>query len=173
MPLAAPFSKSYWMAGARLDPILDVGPEPQNSLWFFPRHRHFHGKERRVLDFYADFFDGRDKNIAFRVLAQNRRKKPHEGGAADRRAAVKPRPVSGDPHVDIAAIRRIPLLHRRQCLLRGVAFGCGQGFNIQGCAGRGLLSAPGNKLFGHNLCPIAMPTSKRFDHSHRALYSYH
>jgi hypothetical protein len=27
---------------------------------------------------------------------------------------------------------------------------------------RGLLSAPSNKLFGHNLCPIAMPTSKSF-----------
>jgi hypothetical protein len=57
----------------------------------------------------------------------------------------------------------------------GGTHGPRRGFYIQRRAAgavHGLLSALSNKLFGHNLCPIAMPTSKSFDRSPRRLYSY-
>jgi len=181
------FFESNRMAGARLDPILDIGQKPQHLVRSLMRDRHFHRKERHVLDFYAHFLDGRDENVAVRILARYRREKPHEGGAADRRAAIKPRPVARDPHIDIAAKRRIPLLHRGERSMRRSALGLlhvvagargahgrGYDFNIQRRAagtGRGPLSAPSNRLFGDNLCPIAMQTSKSFDRSPRRLYS--
>src|ERR1700730_14523891 len=125
------FFETNRMAGARLDPILDIGPEPQHLVRSLLRRPHFHGQKRCVLDFYADPLDRRDKNVAIGVLAQDRREKPHEGGAADRRAAIKPRPVAGDPHVDIAAKRRIPLLHRGERPLRRSALSRSQGCEIQ------------------------------------------
>src|SRR5271157_561180 len=140
------FIESHGMFGARLDPIPDIGRKSQNQLRLRPRDRHFNSQESRVLDLYANFLDGRDENIAVGVLAQNGREEPHEGWPADRRAAVKPGPVAGNPHVDVAAKRRIPLLHRRQS--RGKAFG------IALCTAPCLPSKFDKKRFGHNLCPI-------------------
>ncbi|MGH6852078.1 MAG: hypothetical protein ACREDJ_02550 [Methylocella sp.] len=52
------------------------------------------------------------------------------------------------------------------------AHGRGYVFDIQRrAAGAGLLSAPRDKLFGHNLCRIAMQPSKSFERSLHWLYS--
>jgi hypothetical protein len=109
--VAGGFLESNRMVETRLDPIPDIGQKSQHLVRSSMRDNHFHRRERSVLDLYADFLDGRNKNIAVRLLAQNRRKKSHQGGPVNRRAVIKPRPVARDPHVDIAAKRRIPLFH--------------------------------------------------------------
>src|ERR1019366_6183105 len=145
-PAGSGFFKPYRMLATRFDPIPNIGRKSQNLLRPVLRDHHLHGQKRRVLDCYGNFLDGRDENIALRVLAQNGREEPHQGGPGDRGAAVKPGPVAGNLHVDATAKRRIPLLHGRQ--------GPGQAFDIQLRAAVDLPSRLGKKLFGHNLRPI-------------------
>ena len=77
---------------------------------------HLHGEERRVVDANADLFDrGHEKVLAVFAL-EDGREQPHQRRPADRRAHVEPCSVGGDSHVEIAAERRIPQMHRRQPL---------------------------------------------------------
>ena len=88
-----------------------------------PSDAHLDGEERRVVDLDADALDRRHQHVAFAVLAQDRGEELHERQAADRRAQVEPRSVGGDAHVDVAAVGRIPQVHRR-----GAALGEARGF---------------------------------------------
>src|SRR5580704_9741136 len=78
-PVGGGFFESKRMAGAGLDPILDIGQKPQHLVRSLMRDRHFQRKERHVLDFYAHLLDGRDENVAVRILAQYRREKAARG----------------------------------------------------------------------------------------------
>jgi hypothetical protein len=78
--VAGGFLESYRMVETRLDPIPDIGQKSQHLVRSSMRDNHFHLKERSVLDLYADFLDGRNKNIAVRLLAQNRRKSRTRAG---------------------------------------------------------------------------------------------
>ena len=71
------------------------------------------GDEGGVINLNADLFNGRDEDVAIAVFSKNRREKPHQFGASDGRAEVKPRPVAGDAHVQIAAVWGIPQVNRR------------------------------------------------------------
>ena len=79
---------------------------------------HFDRDKGGVLDRDVELFDGRDQDIAAVGLAtQDGREQPHHFLAPDRRAHVEPCPVACDPHVAVAAMRRIPLRDRRQASL--------------------------------------------------------
>ena len=69
-----------------------------------------HRKEGDVLDLDAAALRGGDEPLAaVRLTAQNGGKELDERRPADRRPAIEPCTISGDPHVQIAAIDRRPV----------------------------------------------------------------
>ena len=74
---------------------------------------HIHRHKRRIIHRDADLFDRRDQHIFIAVAAQDGRKQLHQRRPPDGRTHVKPRPVPRDPHIDLAAMRRVPQMHRR------------------------------------------------------------
>src|ERR1035437_4982390 len=72
------------------------------------------GEEWDFYDDYPDLFDRGDQEIFVALALEHRGEQLDHGGASDRGLLVEPGTVGGDPHVDIAAKRRIPQLHRRR-----------------------------------------------------------
>ncbi len=72
------------------------------------------GDKWHILNNNSDLFDRRDQKISIALPLQNRGKQPHERWPPNRRALVKPGTIAPDAHVDLAAIGRIPQMHRRQ-----------------------------------------------------------
>src|SRR6516165_12165898 len=64
---------------------------------------------RDVIDFDAAALRGGDEPIAVPLTAQNGGKEFDERRPSDRRSAIEPCTISGDPHVEIAAIDRRPV----------------------------------------------------------------
>jgi len=102
------------MLGVDRDDVVDVGAKHQPPRALGLADLHLDGDERRVVDRDPDPLDRRHQNVTVHVLAQNRSEQLDQGRPADRRAAVEPRPVGGDAHVDFAAIGRIPKITRRR-----------------------------------------------------------
>ena len=112
------------LRGAALEPkgcsasaahhVFDIGAEGQNRL-AVPRLRpHLDRQERRVVDPDPDLLDRRHQNVTVAFLAHNRGEQLDQRRPADRRATIKPCSIGSDAHVDIAAVRRIPQMHRRR-----------------------------------------------------------
>ena len=99
------------------DDVLHVRTKAQTATAAFFLDPHFDRQERHVVDSDANFFDRRNEDVPIAVLAQNRREKLDERRPADRRTAIEPCSVSRDAHVDIAAVGRIPEVHRRAAAL--------------------------------------------------------
>lgn len=94
--------------------IAEIGHEVQRLSLAFACNSEVDGHERRVVDGDSHFLDRSYQHIAIPVLPENRRKQPHELRSPDWRAKIEPRAVPCDPHVEIAAIGRIPEVDRRQ-----------------------------------------------------------
>jgi len=94
--------------------IPDIGFEPQDLRLARALDVEIHRDKGRVLDRDPPSFNRRDKDIPVVIAPQDRREEPHQRRPVDRRSEVIPRPVPRDPHVQIAAVIRVPLMNRRQ-----------------------------------------------------------
>jgi hypothetical protein len=102
------------MVGVGRDDVVDIGAEDQPPAVLFGLGRHLDGDERRIVDPDPDPFDRGHQHVTLGVLTQDRGEQLDQRRPADRRSAIEPRPVSGDAHVDFAAIGRIPKVNRRR-----------------------------------------------------------
>ncbi|AHB50221.1 hypothetical protein W911_11465 [Hyphomicrobium nitrativorans NL23] len=104
-----------------------LGPAPHHVVNVGTKHErlrlsraldlHLHGDERRVGHRDVDLFYGRHEiGPIVRVAPQHARKELHHRRAADRASLILPASVSQDFEPDVAAVRRIPALHRRRSL---------------------------------------------------------
>ena len=85
--------------------VVQISLEYQLLLAAFAFNGQRHRKEGNVLDFDAAALRGGDEPIAaVRLTAQNGGKQLDERRPSDRRSAIEPCTISGDPHVEIAAI---------------------------------------------------------------------
>src|SRR5205085_6465955 len=99
------------------DEVAGVEPEGQAAVPAFAFALQLDGDEGRVLDLDVQLLRRRDQDKAAVRLA------PEDGGEqadhrwpADRAALMKPGAIARDPHLAVAAMDRMPLLHRRQAL---------------------------------------------------------
>src|SRR5271163_1678627 len=95
--------------------LVEIGPETEAAVSVRTFRIDFDGEERCILDGDAATLDRGDQPIAAIILAaQNGSKELDEPLPRDRSAAIKPRAVAGDPHVEIAVIdSRRPLAATR------------------------------------------------------------
>uniref|UniRef100_A0A0N5A026 NAD-specific glutamate dehydrogenase n=1 Tax=Parastrongyloides trichosuri TaxID=131310 RepID=A0A0N5A026_PARTI len=119
------------MVRPRLDHVADIRREAQNPI----RRLHGHRPKRQVLDPDLQLLGGRDQMIAVRVLPQHRREQPHQFGAANGRAFMDPHAVGADQDVDVAAMLRMPQVHRRQAAPRRLPRGFGDARQARRCRG--------------------------------------
>ena len=76
----------------------------------------FNREEWRIFDDDADFLDRGNQKILIALALEHRGEQTHQGGTPDRCLLIEPGAVGGDPHVDIAAKRRIPQVDGGQSL---------------------------------------------------------
>src|SRR6516164_10771816 len=89
--------------------VVQIGPEYQLLLAAIALEGQRHRKEGDVLDLNAAAFGRGDEPIgAVLLTAQHGGKQLDEFYPADRRSSIEPRSITGDPHVEIAAIDRRP-----------------------------------------------------------------
>jgi len=100
-----------------IDLVIDVGEEAQPLGLPLTEHVEPVGNERRILDLDTDLLDGRHQKVAVVVTSQHTGKQPDHRRTADRCTQVVPRTIARDTHVEIAAKRRVPQMHRRQAAL--------------------------------------------------------
>jgi len=74
---------------------------------------HLDREERRIVDPDADLLDRRHQKVSALLALEDGREQPHQRRPADWRSHVEPRTIAGDSHVEIAAERRVPQMHRR------------------------------------------------------------
>ena len=74
----------------------------------------FAGQPRDPLEGLADRADRLRCGRRGRILAQNGGEQPHQFRSTDGRALVHPKAVAADDNVDVAAVFRMPQVHRRQ-----------------------------------------------------------
>ena len=117
-----------WVIGTGGNKVADIGFEGQDLCLTFTRWLEIDGYKRRIIDSDTDLFDRSDEEIVVAVFPQNRREQADQFETPDRRSEVKPRPVTGDAHVQITAKGRIPQVYRRQSALSGPFCGTGQRF---------------------------------------------
>ncbi len=80
---------------------------------------HLDGKERRILDLHVDLLGRRHEiGAPVLVLAQHTGEKLDQGRPPYRAVAIEPGAVAANLQTDIAAIGRMPALHRRRAPLR-------------------------------------------------------
>ena len=90
--------------------VVQIGVENQLLLAAVAFDGQPHCKKGDVLDLDAAALDRCDQAIAaIRLAAQNGSKEFDERRPADRRPAIKPCTITGDAHVEIAAIERRPI----------------------------------------------------------------
>ena len=96
------------MVGPGEHPVTDIGHEFQPGRHGFKIHRD----ERRVIDLDPDLFHRSNQIVVIALAPDDPRKQADQFDPPDRCAKVKPGPVAGDAHVDIAAKRRVPQMYR-------------------------------------------------------------
>ena len=101
------------------DPVVDIGAEvaargrsaPSSTSISTARN----GASSTVM---PHFSDRRDQEILVALALEHGGEQLDQRRPADRRLEVVPGAVGGDPHVEIAAKRRVPQVHRRRALFR-------------------------------------------------------
>ncbi len=96
--------------------VAHMGGKGDRGLPANPSHIEIHRHKGRIIHHNPHFFHGSDQKIPVPLAPQDRTEQPHHGRPANRRPQIEPRPVAGDPHVDIATERRVPQMHRRRPL---------------------------------------------------------
>src|SRR5262245_14396826 len=96
------------------DPVVDVGAEVEDVARRPIRNLEFDREERRVVHRDAALLDRRDQKIPVAFTLEYGSKQLDQRGPADWRLHVEPGAVGRDPHVEIAAKRRIPQVYRRR-----------------------------------------------------------
>src|SRR6266705_7060401 len=89
-------------------PVVDIGPEAQQPAAIVVFLAHLDCEKRRIVDADADLLDRRHEKVLAVLALQYGLKKPDQGRPADWRTHVKPRTITGDSHVEVAAERWIP-----------------------------------------------------------------
>ena len=120
------------MIGVAWHPFVHIGAESEFTVRALTVLFHFNGKKRRVIDTDADLLNRRHQKILVRLALEDRGKQLHQRRAADRRAEIEPRAVAGNPHIEIAAERRIPEVDRRQAFRRSPLRGLRQAVEALG-----------------------------------------
>ena len=102
--------------------LREIVPSATAPLVLAPEYAEKLGgrQHRRVVHNDADLFNRSDQKIPLALAPEDAREQLDQPRSPDRRAFVKPRPVPRDADVDLAAIGRVPQMHRRQ-----TALGCG------------------------------------------------
>src|SRR5262249_30917226 len=103
------------------DPVVHIGAEVQRSPRLALLHVQLDRKERRIVDGDAAFLYRRDEEMLVALALENGGEELHQRRTADGCFLIEPGAVGGDAHVDIAAIGRIPQMHRRWALGPGAA----------------------------------------------------
>src|SRR4029077_3129337 len=98
------------------DPVVRIGAKRQHARRPRAFLLHLDRGERRVVDRDADLLDRGDEKILLAFALEHRRKQLGQRVPPDRRFQVEPGAVGGDAHVEVAAERRIPQMHRRRAL---------------------------------------------------------
>src|SRR5215470_16919185 len=89
------------------NPIVHIGAEaklPRPPIFDLQLNRH----KRRIFYQNAAFFYWSDEEILFTLSFEYGSEQFDQGGPADRSSLVEPSTVGRNPHVDLAAIGRIP-----------------------------------------------------------------
>src|SRR5262249_7032308 len=117
-PLAAGLDlEPQRMRGASLHNVVDVGAKDERLLARAAAHFHLYGEERRISDIHIYLLDRGDEIMpAVGILAQDAGKQLDERHPTDRRATIDPHTIAADLDADIAAVRRVPCLDRRETL---------------------------------------------------------
>ena len=122
--------KSQPVRGIAGHPVIYIGAKAQQPASAVALSDHFDGEKRRIIHADADLLDWCHQKVLAILSLEDCRKQPNQRRPANRRPHVKPRTVTGDSHIEIAAERRIPKMHRRQCLSGGADIrslaGCGR-----------------------------------------------
>src|SRR5262245_961996 len=101
------------MARLARHPVVDIGAEAQQPAARVVLYPHFYGHEGRIIDPDADFLDRRDQKMLAVLTLKDSGEQPHQRRAANWRSQIEPRTITGDSHVEVAAKRRVPQMHRR------------------------------------------------------------
>ncbi len=97
------------MIGAGDHLVVEIGAKAQALVPARALDRKRDRNERGVLDLDAPFLDRSDQPVGSVVVAaQDRGEQLDQRFAADGRAVIEPSAVARDPHVEIAAKRRLP-----------------------------------------------------------------
>jgi len=101
------------MIGTGAGEFPDIGFKGQNLITPCPGNLEVDSDKGGVVHDDANFLDGRDETIIVTVLATDGRKETDQHLPAHWSAEIPPGSVPRDSHVQIAAERRIPQMHRR------------------------------------------------------------
>ena len=132
-------------------PVVDIGAEPQQPASIVALLEHLDRQKRRIVDADADLLHRRHEKVLAVLALENRRKQPDQRRPPDRRPHVEPRTIAGDSHVEIAAERRIPQMHRGQPLAGGAGIRSVPGGSRQSFEALDWWSALASPLFALSL----------------------
>src|ERR1700733_12502366 len=93
-------------------PIVDIGAEMQHASVRAIFGVELYREERRIVDRDAALLDWRNQEVIVALALKDRCEQFYQCRPADRGFEIKPRPVSGDTHIEIAAKWRIPAFDR-------------------------------------------------------------
>src|SRR5690606_2818742 len=95
--------------------VIHVGAKNELLIAAAVLDLHLDGQERSIVDRDVDLLNrGHEVGAAVRVPPQDAGKELHKGFAPDRAVLIKPCAVGPDPHSNVPAVGRVPLLHRRK-----------------------------------------------------------
>ena len=101
-------------------PVVDVGAEMQHPAVIGLLGPELDREERRVVDDDPAFLDRRDQEVFVPFPLEDRGEELHQRRPPDRSLEIEPGAVRSDAHIEVAAKRRIPQMHRRRPFAHGV-----------------------------------------------------
>src|SRR5580698_3993619 len=102
------------MLRAARHPIVDIGAEMQHASVYAIFDLELDREERRIVDSDAALLDRRNQEVTVAFALEDRCEQFYQCRPADRGFEIKPRPVGGDAHIEIATKWRIPALDWRR-----------------------------------------------------------
>src|SRR5262249_6603115 len=142
-------------------PVIDIGAEMQLLALLSLLRLELDREERRVLDGDAAFLHRRDQEILVAFAFEHRGEQLHQRRSPDRGLEIEPSAIGRDTHVEVAAKRRIPQMHRRRALARGFARHTGNGLEPPPRLFRLLRLACDLGLLAHKCSMSALPARHR------------
>src|SRR5262249_1859814 len=110
--------KAQRVLGSAGHPVVDVSAKMKRLARSGCLEPQLDRHEWHVIDRDSALFDRSHKEVAVTFALKYGREQFDQGGPPDWGLEIVPSSVGGDPHVEVAAERRIPQVHRRKTACR-------------------------------------------------------